>query len=167
MSYASHYTAADAIVVHLNSFVPTLPPQLQLQYAGFAAISSVTVYELALKQIFADFSARKHSVFGHFVTQHFDRINGRISLKSLRNEHIPLFGEKYLKRFNSLLDVEETRLLRQQGYSVKSSYGNLVTWRHGFAHGGQLPNNATFLEVTRSYELGKVVIDCLAKALVR
>lgn len=167
MAYAAHYASADAVVAHLSTFVPTLPPDLQAQYTGFAAVSAVTVYELAIKEILIEFSRRKHLVFGHFVQDQYDRINGRIGMRSLKGEHIPRFGPRYSARFERLLDQEEKRVLIAQRASVKSSYGNLVTWRHEFAHEGRLPMNATFLEVTRSYELGKRVIDCLAATMVR
>lgn len=167
MAYTAHFVAADGIVAHLNTFVPGLAPALRSQYAGFAAVSALTVYELAVKEIFIEFATKKHNVFGHFTSEHFDRINGRIGLKSLKDEHLPRFGDKYVKKFSKLLEAEEKIGLAAAQGSIKSSYGNLVTWRHGFAHGGVLPANATFAEVTRSYELGKRVIACLATAMNR
>jgi hypothetical protein len=167
MPHTTYYGPADAVIAHLVTFVPSLPPQLQAQYTGFAAISAITVYELAIKYVLIEFSRKKHSVFGHFTQEHFDRINGRIGLKSLCNEHIPKFGEKYLNRFERLLNIEEKAVLISERASIKSSYGNLVSWRHEFAHEGQLPRNATFQEVVRSYELGKKVIDCLARSMTR
>jgi len=167
MTYAAHFSSADAVMVHLNTFVPGLAPDLQAQYTGFAAVSAVTVYELAIKEILIEFSRRKHQVFGYYVQDQYDRINGRIGLKSLRNEHIPKFGQKYLSRFEKLLEIEERGALVNLGGSVKASYGNIVTWRHEFAHEGRVPGNATFLEATRAYELGKKVIDCLARTMTR
>lgn len=167
MSYTTYFTPADQTIGHLGTLVAGLDPLLQMQYSGFAAVSAVTVYELAIKEIFREFAGNKNKVFGYFVDSHFKRINGRIALSDLKNEHLPRFGDKYLKKFESLLSSEEIKYLRTHHQSVKSSYGNLVAWRHGFAHQGQVPPNATFTEVQRSYDCGKKVIDALAQALVR
>lgn len=168
MTYSTHFTLADNCIGHLNGVVPGIAdPLLRSQYVGFASVVAVTVFELAIKQILTDFAQRKHRVFGAFVEAHFERLNGRIKLKDLRGEHIPRFGEKYVKKFDALLDAEERRILLALRKSMKSSYGNLITWRHEFAHQGRVPMNATYAEVCDSYSLGKILIDCLSKAMVR
>lgn len=167
MRYEDYFIPADQTIGHIGSIVNNLDPILQQQYSGFASITAVTVYELAIKEIFRDFANRKHKVFGHFTDSHFKRINGRIGLKDLNGEHIPRFGEKYLNKFQKLLEQEEIDYLRVNQQSIKSSYGNLVAWRHGFAHQNQLPNNATFNEVQRAYDCGKKVIEVLARSLHR
>ena len=162
-----HYETSDAVFSHLDAIVPTLPAMLQSQYVGFAAVSAVTVYELAIKDVFVNFSQKKHKTFGHFVAEHFRRINGRIGLNDLRTIHIVRFGRKYLERFDFLLEMEEKKVLLTDRKSIKSSYGNLIEWRNSFAHEGQPPRNATYDEVAKSYEMGKKVINCLANAMVR
>lgn len=167
MAHSSHFASADAVMTHLKTFVPSLAPDLQSQYTGFAAVSAVTVYELAIKEILIEFSRKKHNIFGYYVQDQYERINGRIGLKSLRNEHLPKFGPKYLARFDKMLESDEKRVLISEHASVKSSYGNIITWRHEFAHEGRVPANATFLEATRAFDLGKAVIACLARAMIR
>ena len=145
----------------------SLDPLLQMQYTGFAAVSAVTVYELAIKEIFREFAGKKNKVFGHFVDKHFRRSNGKIGLDVLQKDYLPRFGDKYPKRFDRLISLEEDAYLRANRQSIKSSYGNLIAWRHEFAHEGRIQTNATFSEVQRSYDCGKKVIDVLAMALVR
>lgn len=167
MAYHRFFNPTDSTINHLSAIITQCPPLIAMQYTGFAAVSAVTVYELAIKEVCTEFGRKKHKGFGHFVESHFRRLNGRISLNDIRTETLPRFGEKYLKRFNSLLEAEERSYLVANHASIKSSYGNLVTWRNNFAHQGTIPNNATFHEVQRSYESGKKVIDCLALALTR
>jgi hypothetical protein len=88
-------------------------------------------------------------------------------LKDIRKDHIPKFGEKYQRRFDSILDRIEKEKLRSGDGSVKSSYGNILTWRHSFVHGGIIPINATYEEAKRSYDLGKEIMHCLNDALRR
>jgi hypothetical protein len=166
MSYVDRYSSADQTIGHLASIVGTVDVALRAQYVGFAAVCAITVYELALKDVFYDFASKKHLGYGHFVERYFRRVNGNIAIRAIKDEYLPRFGEKYSKRFDSLLSGEEARSLLVQ-VSVKSSYGNLITWRNEFAHEGRVPTNATFQEVQRSYERGKVVIECLARALTR
>ena len=166
MAYTDNYVSADQTIGHLAAIIGTVDLAIRAQYTGFAAVCAITVYELALKEVFCEFARKKHLGYGHFVERYFRRINGNITMRSIKDEYLPRFGDKYLNRFNTLLTKQEQLHLQQQ-VSVKSSYGNLITWRNEFAHEGRVPTNATFQEVQRSYERGKVVIECLALALRR
>lgn len=166
MPYASHFQLADDIITHLDTVVGGIAdPFVQSRYIGFVAISSATVYELAIKDIFCDFSQKKHKILGTFVSSYFDRINGRIKTKILKKDYIPRFGDKYLKRFQKKLDEKEKEYLRTQGISILSAYNNVIEWRNQFAHEGKVPNTVTYTEITRAYRNGKVVIDCLAETM--
>lgn len=163
-----HFTNSDVLIAHLRGVVPKLPdPLLRQNYTGLLCVIGVASYELCIKEIFCSFGARKHRTFGSFVDAYFDRINGRIRLKHIREEYLDRFGEKYRNRFDQLLDAEEKTTLRNMGKSVRSCYSNLITWRHQFAHEGQLPNNATFDEAVESFEVGKRVIRTLQASMVR
>lgn len=168
MAYSNHFRLADDVITHLDTFVSSIPdPYIQSKYVGFVATVSVTVYELAIKDIFIDFAEKKHKVLGAFTRQYFDRINGRIRTSDLKNEYMNRFGEKYVKRFNKRIAVLEKDYLQKHGISVLSSYGNIITWRNEFAHGGQLPSTVTYSEITKAYEAGKQVIHCLAGTMQR
>lgn len=130
-------------------------------------MSSVTVLELAMKTIFSDFADAKHKVLGNFCARYFDRINGRIGLKLIHDDYLVKFGSKYQVRFQRALEKLERQELRNSGASIKASYGNLLTWRNGFAHEGNVPANATYPEVKRAYGCGKQVMDCLATCMRR
>ena len=102
MAYVDQFQHADDIVTHLNSIVRqigTTNPLLAAKYTGFVSIAGVTVYELAIKDIFTEFARKKHKTFGHFVDEHFNRINGRIKLQVIRDDYISRFGKKYKERF--------------------------------------------------------------------
>lgn len=81
--------------------------------------------------------------------------------------HVKRFGERYVSRFEKLLADAETSELKQSGRSIRASYGNLVTWRHSFAHQGMLPANASYGEAKQGFELGKRVLTCMHGALQR
>jgi hypothetical protein len=168
VAYTTYFATADNVITNLATVVAaTADPILVGQYTGFAAVSAVTMYELAIKQIFFDFAHKKHKVLGQFTEAYFERINGRIGWKILRDDYVPRFGDKYAKRFDAALNKVDLAELKASQISIKSCYSNLILWRNEFAHQGQIPTNATFPEVQRAYTYGKRVIDCLASCMAR
>lgn len=168
MAYLSHFKHADDVVNHLNGIVPAIgDPLLKIKYIGFVAVVSVTVYELAIKQIFADFANKKHKVFGNFAESYFRRINGRIKIQVIQDEYIKKFGEKYSVKFARNLDKASKQYLAANKRDIKSSYSNLITWRNDFTHEGKLNTTTTYSEVVQAYQDGKQVIHCLADTMKR
>ena len=168
MPYSDHFKLTDDLIQHLDPILAGLnDPFIESRYTGFLAVSSVTVLELAMQTIFCEFAAAKHKVFGNFCDEYFDRINGRIGLDLVKKDYLAKFGSKYLLRFTRSLDKLERQHLLSAGSSIKASYGNLLTWRHGFAHEGIIPANATYPEVKRAYGCGKDVMNCLATCMRR
>ncbi|MCX6258549.1 MAG: HEPN domain-containing protein [Bacteroidia bacterium] len=166
MSYIDRFIDTDNLITHLCTFIGTITDGAILaSYAGFLSVSSVTVYELAIKDIFRDFASKKNTSFGVFVDSHFDRINGRIKLSNLRDEHIPSFGAKYLDRFNRNLDTKDAISIAAGTGSIKSSYSNLIVCRHSFVHQGA--PTLTINEIILSYQRGKEVIHSLNVAMIR
>ncbi|RYC23673.1 HEPN domain-containing protein [Ciceribacter ferrooxidans] len=137
------------------------------KYVGFVAVTAVTFFEEAVKEIIKEFANKKHPILGNYVAVQYHKLNGRITIKDIKTEHIPKFGDKYKKRFESILSKVEEAKLRAGLGSVMSSYGNIVTWRHSFVHGGSVPSNATYEESVKCYQLGKDVLHCLNDSLRR
>ena len=168
MAYTDHFKIADDLVAHLNSVVGAIAdPFLASRYTGFVAIAAVTVYELAVKEILCGFGDKKHVVLGHFTRRYFDQINGRIRYNVLHERYVAAFGDKYVRRFKKEIDRVEKATLRAKKKSILTSYDNIITWRHQFAHEGQIPTSATYNEAVDSYQTGKAVIDCLASSMRR
>lgn len=168
MAYRTHFKHADDVVTHLNGVVPTITdPLLTVKYIGFVTVAAVTVYELAIKDIFIAFAKKKHKVLGNFTENYFDRINGRIKTKAIKEEYLPLFGDKYVAQFRKKVDTAAAFHLATYRRDIRSAYSNLITWRNDFAHEGKVNSTATYSEVVLAYEDGKEIIRCLAEAMVR
>ena len=168
MPYSVHFAHADAIVSHINGLIPTLAdPLLEAKYVGFVTVAAVTVYELAIKAIFIEFARKKDRVLGNFTEKYFERLNGRIKTREIQERYLPNFGNKYVVQFKKQLDKAGAAYLAVHKRDILTSYGNVITWRHEFAHEGRINVTATYKEATQAYEDGKVVIDCLAQAMVR
>lgn len=168
MPYDDHFQLADDYMAHLDLVIGAVAdPFIRSRYTGFLAVSAVTVYELALRTVFQDFAQGKHKVLANFTSTYFRRINGRIRLKVIKEDYTKRFGDKYAKRFVKKLERREQEILVTTGGSITSSYENIITWRNGFAHGGQIPQNATYDDVKKAYSLGKHVMHCLAESMRR
>jgi len=168
MAYQDHFRLADEYILHLDAVMNSIPdPFIKSRYVGFVAVSAVTAYELAIKEIFIAFAEKKHKALGSFSRAFFYRINGRIKRDELRKEYIKKFGDKYLEAFDKKLNIKEMEILQSQRVSIKEAYANIINWRNDFAHEGIIPTTPTYEEVKTSYELGKNVINCLAASMVR
>jgi len=168
MNYAQHFQHADDVIGHLTPVVAgERNPLLEARYTGFLTVAAVTTYELAIKNIFVSFAYSKHKVLGSYTESHFNKINGRIKLRVVKDEHVLRFGKKYLERFNRKLEESSKRYYAENKLDIVSSYGNLVVWRNDFAHEGRILANSTFLETARAYTAGKEVIRCLAETMRR
>lgn len=168
MAYGDHFKLADDLISHLTPAVAGVrDPFLASRYTGFVAVTAVTVYELAVKEILCTFGDSKHSVLGNFTRVYFDRLNGRIRYKDLHEEYVLSFGDKYVRRFRSKVEKREKELLISEKRSMLTSYNNIITWRHEFAHQGQVPTHATYSEAVDAYQIGKNLIECLASSLRR
>lgn len=168
MAYLNRFQHADDVVAHLNGVVPMLAdPLLAAKYVGFVSVAAVTVYEMAIKDIFVEFAGRKHLVLGNFVEAYFKRINGRIKLSVVKEEYVARFGDRYNKRFVRKLDTLAIAYLKANRRDIKNSYNNLIIWRNDFAHEGRINSTTTYQEVVQAYEDGKAVIHCLAASMTR
>ena len=168
VAYYDHFNLADDYINHLDTLMGSISdPFVKSRYTGFVAISAVTVYELAIKTIFLEFAGRKHKVLKNFTSAYFERINGRIKVKVIRDDYISKFGDKYVVKFDRLIKQKEYDVLRSAGASISSSYGNIIEWRNQFAHEGIIPTTPTYDEVKKSYQFGKSIIDCLDEAMKR
>jgi hypothetical protein len=130
-------------------------------------VAVVTVFELCVKDLLIEFAKKKNKHFGIYCANVFDRLNGRVTLKDLKELHVKKFGDKYVAKFEAKVEELELLSLRERGISVKSSYGNVIVWRHKFAHEGIVPPNASYAETTKGYEAGREIVRCLADTMVR
>lgn len=166
MAYQDRFIATDNLIAHLTPIIAGIADTaIKSNYAGFLSVSAVTVYELAIKDIFTEFATKKNSVFGDFIAKHFASINGRIKLEDLKGHHIKPFGIKYLDKFEKKLKVREKSAFSAFRKNVRSDYSNLIICRHKYVHVGN--PTLTFEEVLDNYKIGKEVIHSLYETMQR
>jgi hypothetical protein len=166
MTYTDRFKLTDDLIEHLDPVLTSInDPFIESRYTGFLAVSSVTVLELAIKDIFQEFADSVNPILGCFCAKYFERINGRIGLESIRKDYLTKFGADFLAQFKARLEEIEAQHLRGSGESVKSSYDNLIVWRHQFAHQGEVPTNASYRDVKKAFACAKIVLACLADSM--
>lgn len=166
MAYTDRFLPTDNLITNLRPYLVTVSDAAVLSsFAGFLSVSAVTVYELAIKDIFNEFALKKNKVFGHFMQMHLARINGRIQIDDLRKNQVKLFGVKYDSKFDRGLIQKEASYLALHRISIKSSYKNLITCRHDFVHKGS--PTLTINEVIDNYDYGKEIIHSLYDSMKR
>jgi hypothetical protein len=159
------FTNTDSVVAHLNQVVPTIAdPVIQIKYAGFVAVSSVAVYEMAIKEILIDFAHSQHKLLGNFTEASLERLNGNIRIKTIR-ERVGKFDATYEQSFAKKIEEENEVFLKTHKRSFISAYGNLIQWRNSFAHEGNITSNITYNDVIQAYEDGKQIIYCLREVM--
>jgi hypothetical protein len=166
MSYNNRFLATDDLITHLTSIVTTITDTaIKANYAGFLSVSAVTVYELAIKDIFIEFASNKNKVFGYFIDRYFSRINGKITICDLKDKYIKHFGQKYFDNFEAKLKKRETIIFNTTHKELRTSYSNLILCRHEYVHRGT--PTLTFEEVLDNYNIGKNVVHSLYDAMKR
>jgi len=165
MSYVDRFKTTDELINHLQPIISIITnEELKSKYAGFLSASAVTVYELAIKDIFINFAEKKNKAFGIFITEYFHRISGHIKIIDIE-KYAKSFGEKYINRFNKKLKIKNKYIFSIYHNDIKAIYGNLINCRNEFIH----ENNTTmtFDEVVEGYKLGKEIIHILSETMQR
>lgn len=165
MPYKDNFIFADDLISQLNPIIKNLNnPYIETKFTGFLIVSSVTVLEMALKNIFIDFAKMKHIILGNFCDVYFNKIHGKIRLEDIKGDYLNKFGKIYKNDFISKLETLQENELLTNRISITDSYTNLITWRNDFVHQFKI-SNATFQDTIFAYECGKKIMDCLSDCL--
>jgi hypothetical protein len=164
MSYSRHYKLVDDVTQHFDEVTKSIDPFIESRYVGFFAVASISVIELAYRDIIVDFATRAHPTFGTFFTSHYKRLNARVKLEHIEDD-LRRLGGPFKPRFSKLLNRVHAYEIRRNSFSVKDAYSSLITCRHKFSHEGSVPENIGYIDVKNGYRAGQIVLACLAKAL--
>lgn len=167
MAYQNRFNSVDLLIAQLLPLAsqPGVDPLVLSAMAGIVAVEAVTAYELAIKDIFEDFSKRKHNVFGCFVKTTYSRLNGRIKYQEIKDNMVKSYGDKYLQKFVSKKDLKSQVVFTTEHVDLVQTYDSLVLGRHTFVHSGNL--TMTLTEAIRYYTIGKQLIIALDEAMKR
>ena len=166
MANRAEYNSIDLLISQLEPLVQTgIDPLILSSWAGIIAVEAVTAYELSIKRICEEFARKKHKVFGSFVKSSYDRLNGHIFYKDIKEGIVKPYGEIYLRRLVKNKDSKTALIMASERVDLVQTYDNLITCRHRFVHAGML--TLSFSEAVNYYRIGKNLIDVIDETMRR
>lgn len=153
-----HFNRIEELVREMRQFVPTDVvgvAQFRADLAGLLVVSIAASYESCVKETLITYATNHHASFGNFATKNFAKLNSRISVGDL-NRYAQTFDDRVHSRFKRILADRKRRIDARIGKNIESSYHQLLSWRHDFAHAGI--RNTTIEEAIATHRLGKRVL---------
>jgi hypothetical protein len=106
--------------------------------------------------------ASSHNVaFGNFAVNNYSRLNSRVSIKDLHG-YAKTFDSRVRDRFRTFLDQRKRQIDARLGKNIESAYGQILSWRHDFAHAGI--RNTTIEEALATHRFAKRVLYVFDRA---
>jgi len=158
----------EVLAQEINQFVPLEPKSTQFRadLAGLLVVALVASYETCVKETLIAYAGRYHNQFATFAQNNFDRLNSKIGIDDLY-KYARIFDANVHTKFGVLVTARTNRLKQKLGVDCKSSYKQLLSWRHDFAHAGL--RNTTVEEAIRTHLFAKRIIytfdDAFAEAV--
>ena len=161
-----HFARIDDLVAEMNEVVPSSTNYQSVKFradlAGLLVVAIAATYENCVKEVLYSHTGRQHAAFESYARRKYNKINSRISINDLKS-YCELLDPALKKKFQDELAMRRKALLGRTGVNIESSYGQLLEWRHEFAHTGA--RNTTLEEASRAHLFGKRVIYTFAESL--
>jgi len=132
------------------------------ELAGFLSVTFAATFENCVKEILVSRAGTKHTSFGHFASCQFEKLNSKVSRGDLER-YADMYAVGGSTLFKSKLDLVEDQLIKKYGVSAKSSYANILRWRHAYAHSNQ--KLSTLGEVLSAAKYARFVVFVFERTL--
>jgi RiboL-PSP-HEPN len=162
-----HFAKIDALIAEINGFVPSTDyraVQFRSELAGLLVVAMAATYETCVKDILYEYANRHHVAFGKFALRNYEKLNSRVQINDLR-KYCELFDPAIKLRFRDNLSTRKKSLLDRTGKNIETSYEQILSWRHDFAHARI--RNTTIEEAGATHRLGKRVLYVFDEAFSR
>lgn len=151
---------AEEIEQHIPSGRPSLN-DFRSDLAGLLTVTSCATYENCVKMILQDYAGRQSNLFRIYAENQYEKINSRIDIGDL-HKYCKTFHPAIARDFKERLDKAKRFYLDRTRLDIAESYGQLLKWRHSFAHSGA--RVTTVEEVLKHHKLGKRIIILFSDA---
>lgn len=147
----------DSLAAEIKEFVSEDAKTIRFRadLAGLLVVSMAASYESSVKETLMSFAARHHVQFGNYAQNQFAKLNSRISMNDLYG-YTKTFDNKVHNRFCELITHRKGRMINKIGKDFTVAYGQMLSWRHDFAHAGI--RNTTIGEALATHRLAKRVL---------
>jgi hypothetical protein len=152
----------DALALEIGQHIPAAQGALtgfRSDLAGLLVVLICAAYENCIKEILNSYAGRQSALFRIYTQNRYEKINSRIDIQDLQS-YAKTFHPDLGLKFKSKLKETSEYYLRRASVDIKSSYGQILQWRHIFAHTGA--RVTTVEEVLRHHGLAKRVLFAFA-----
>lgn len=159
-----HVNRVKRLAGEMNEFVPigqTQTSEFRADLAGLYVVAVAAAYESCVKEVIVNYATRHHEIFGQYALASYEKLNSRINIQDL-HRYAKTFHPSIGKKFKEILNKKKSDINRKIGKDIENSYGQILSWRHDFAHAGK--RNTTLEEAVYTHNLGLRVIYCFDKA---
>lgn len=162
-----HFAKIDELIKEINELVPShsyRSIQFRSDLAGLLVVAMAATYETCVKEILFEYANRHHVFFGAFAQRNYEKLNSRIKVNDLE-KYCKLYDPILCQKFRNSLSKKKKLLLERIGKNIETSYEQILSWRHDFAHARI--RNTTIEEASETHKMAKRVIYILDEALTK
>lgn len=159
-----HLSRVDKLYEEIVRSVPNDVEFLDFRadLAGLLVVSMASSYENCVKETLYAYGDSHSPAFGLYTRNIYAKLNSRIDLQDLF-KYAKLCGPDVSRTFRVEFQKEKDRVYRFTGKSVEAIYGQILDWRHDYAHAGL--NNTTVEEAFAHHRFARHVVDVFDKSL--
>lgn len=154
----AHFSKIDALIAEIDGLVPSTSyrsVQFRADLAGLLVVAMAATYETCVKEVLFEYANRHHIAFGGYAFRNYEKLNSRVLVKDLK-KYCELFDPVIQARFKTRLTAKKKTLLDRVGKNIETSYEQILSWRHDFAHAGI--RQTTIEEAAATHRIGKRIL---------
>jgi hypothetical protein len=145
------FSRIDDLITEINGLVPSgsyRAVQFRADLAGLLVVAMAATYETCVKEVLYEY-ANRHAL------RNYEKLNSRVQIRDLK-KYCELFDPAIQVRFKSRLAAKKKSLLDRVGKNIETSYEQILSWRHDFAHAGI--RQTTIEEAAATHRVGKRIL---------
>lgn len=154
----AHFAKIEELIVEIDDLVPSSSyrsVQFRADLAGLLVVAMAATYESCVKDVLYAYASRQHVAFGDYAQRSYEKLNSRIAVRDLK-KYCEIFDPAICNRFRSRLAERKSLILARAGKNIETSYEQVLSWRHDFAHARI--RNTTIEEAAATHRVGKRIL---------
>lgn len=153
-----HFYRINSLVDEMNKFAPEGSrgsAEFRADLAGMLVVTIAAMYETCVKVTMVSYASRYGREFEGFTDRNYSKLSSKISHQDLRR-YAATFDGRVRDKFDKILDRRRKVTVRLSGRNPINQLGQILDWRHDFAHAGL--RQTTISEALATHRLASVVI---------
>lgn len=153
-----HFKRIDNLTREIDLHAPIAKigtAEIRSDLAGLLVVSIVAMYETCVKETMSTYAGGHGARFQGFIERNYEKLSSKIEPNDLKR-YAKTFDPALRDRFVSILNGRKRLVSKLTGKNIETQLGNLLDWRHKYAHAGL--RQTTIEEAISTHRLAQVVI---------